>query len=60
MYMRKSNSLNSVDFWRERAGEVRVLVDGMRDAYAKATLQDIARKYELLAELVRAEDLLKS
>jgi hypothetical protein len=42
---------NDPKFWRNRVEEVRTIADGMSDGTAKATLLDIAEKYDVLAKL---------
>ena len=49
----RDNGLRSAAYWRERAEETRVLGEGMHDPTARALLEDIAHKYDLMAE--RAE-----
>jgi hypothetical protein len=46
-----SERQNDPKFWRDRAEEVRTIADGMSDGTAKATLLDIAEKYDVLARL---------
>jgi len=40
-------------YWREQAKEARAKGEAMRDPVAKATMLEVAQKYEMLAE--RAE-----
>jgi hypothetical protein len=48
-----SNLLEDPNHWRQRAQEVRSIAEGLNDPEAKATMQQIADAYELLAK--RAE-----
>jgi hypothetical protein len=49
--------LNDARHWRERAEEVRIQAQHMRDPEAKRYMLGIARSYELLAQ--RAEERAK-
>jgi hypothetical protein len=44
-------ALRTAADWRHRAAEARAAADGMSDGFAKETMLDIARKYDLLARL---------
>lgn len=46
-----SDGLQTAGYWRERAEEAQGMAEGMVDLRAKATMQDIADKYMLIAEL---------
>jgi hypothetical protein len=50
-------NLDNARYWRERAEEVRVQAELMRDSEAKGHMLGIASSYELLA--VRAEERAK-
>ena len=43
-------ALLPAEYWREKAEEVRTKAEGMNDVDAKATMLDIASKYERLAQ----------
>jgi len=45
-----NDGLRTSAYWKDRADEARAMADGMRDVTAKALMEDIAHKYELLAE----------
>jgi hypothetical protein len=41
--------INDAKHWRDRAAEMRVLSDGMKDAEARLLLLDLANDYDKLA-----------
>ena len=47
------DGLRTAAYWRDRAEEARAMADEMKDTVAKATMREIARKYETMAD--RAE-----
>ena len=49
--------LTNPEYWRDRAEEVRVIAERMRDSENKRMMQNIVIGYELLAE--RAEERLR-
>jgi hypothetical protein len=49
--------LTNPQYWRDRAEEVRVIAERMRDSENKRMMQNIVIGYELLAE--RAEERLR-
>jgi hypothetical protein len=49
--------LNDVKHWRDRAVEMRVLADGMKDADVRSIMDRLALDYDKLAD--RAEDRAK-
>lgn len=51
----RDDGLQTAAYWRERAEEAQGMAEGMVDLRAKATLQDIADRYMLIAELAAAE-----
>jgi hypothetical protein len=53
-----SSHLNDPNYWRDRAEELRVLAEHLKDPDAKAMILRCARDYDLLAE--RAEERLRS
>jgi hypothetical protein len=44
------NSLQSTDYWRKRAEEMRALAEYLRESEARATMLQIADNYEFLAQ----------
>jgi hypothetical protein len=53
---RADNGLKTAAYWRERAEEARVLAEGMNDPTARATMEDIAHKYDVMAELAERRE----
>jgi hypothetical protein len=47
----RNNGLQTPAYWRERADEAEGMAEAMVDLRAKATMQAIAYKYRLMAEL---------
>jgi hypothetical protein len=50
--------INDAKHWRDRAAEMRVLSDGMKDAEVQSTMLRLANDYDILAD--RAEDRAKN
>jgi hypothetical protein len=49
--LRPPGRLRDPDYWRNRAEEVRVIAERMRDVYARDTLLRVAEKYEEFADM---------
>jgi hypothetical protein len=49
---------NDPPYWRDRAEELRVIAESLKDPDAKAMILSCARDYDILAE--RAEERLRS
>jgi hypothetical protein len=52
-----ASHLNDPHYWRDRAEEIRVIADRLRDPEARAMMFGCVEGYELLAD--RAEERLK-
>lgn len=44
------DGLKTAAYWTDRAYEARAMADAMRDPSAKAIMEDIAHKYDLMAQ----------
>jgi len=44
------NHVNDVKHWRDRAAEMRVLAEGMKDPQTTQIMSDLANDYEKLAD----------
>jgi hypothetical protein len=56
----RDDGLRTAAYWRERAEEARTMADDMTDKVAKATMRDIAGKYDTMAERTQRREVKRS
>jgi hypothetical protein len=55
----RDDGLRTAAYWRERAEEARTMADAMKDKVAKATMREIAGKYDAMAERAQRREVKK-